>query len=205
MRLIITLYIVVSCINLFSQDFEQRPWEYANTYFEQEKYFDAITEYKLLLFFEESGKFKFDILLQIGKCYKKGGKFDESIKYFAKSKNEAKNIDEKYISDLEMLKVNILRRTTSRAFLLLDSMQMNKNYSFHEDDFYYWRGWNYIFADEWQNAANEFNKISPDHPLKKICEDVENDKYSVTFAKVISYFIPGAGQIYTGNYIAGIM
>ena len=29
--------------------------------------------------------------------------------------------------------------------------------------------------------------------------------YSVSFAKTISYIIPGAGQIYTGEYISGLL
>jgi hypothetical protein len=34
---------------------------------------------------------------------------------------------------------------------------------------------------------------------------VINDKYSVNFAKIISYILPGAGQIYTGNYVSGLL
>jgi hypothetical protein len=69
----------------------------------------------------------------------------------------------------------------------------------------YWRGWAHIMADNWDLASIEFAKIKSDHPLKKISDEVESDKYSVAFAKISSFIIPGSGQVYTGNYLSGIM
>jgi hypothetical protein len=60
-------------------------------------------------------------------------------------------------------------------------------------------------ADDWERASLIFSGIDPDHPLKLLSDKVLNDKYSVNFAKVISYILPGAGQFYTGNYLSGLM
>ncbi|MGE5497460.1 MAG: hypothetical protein ACM3Q2_05290, partial [Syntrophothermus sp.] len=69
----------------------------------------------------------------------------------------------------------------------------------------YWRGWSLMFSDEWEKAAIEFGKFDEFKALKKLSLDTENEKYSVSFAKVISYILPGFGQFYTGNYLSGIM
>ncbi|MEN8193984.1 MAG: hypothetical protein ABFS12_14265, partial [Bacteroidota bacterium] len=60
-------------------------------------------------------------------------------------------------------------------------------------------------ADDWENASLSFEKIDKEHPLKTLCDEVEDEKYSVTFATLISYILPGSGQIYTGNYISGLL
>ncbi|MFA4924909.1 MAG: hypothetical protein WC557_12005, partial [Ignavibacteriaceae bacterium] len=69
----------------------------------------------------------------------------------------------------------------------------------------YWRGWNYLFHDDWQKAAVVLGKIDSAATLKNICEEVQKRKYSVSFAKGISAVLPGAGQIYTGNYVSGVL
>jgi TM2 domain-containing membrane protein YozV len=60
-------------------------------------------------------------------------------------------------------------------------------------------------SDRWEEAAQYFGMVSEEHELKLLCEEVEKDKYSVTFARVISYILPGAGQFYTGSYFSGFM
>lgn len=191
--------------NFIAQDYIDRQWNYANDLFENGNYFDAITEYKRLMFFDEAKTYEFSSLLKIGQSYKAGGKWEDAIKNLSLAEQKSNNIDEKYLAGLEIVRVNILRRTTLRALTLLDEMQANEQFAQHKSDFDYWRGWAFMMADDWEKAANEFNKISPDHPLKKLCLEVVENKYSVTFAKVISYIIPGAGQIYTGNYLSGAM
>jgi hypothetical protein len=69
----------------------------------------------------------------------------------------------------------------------------------------YWRGWAYMFADDWKNASRMFDKISNNHELKKLAEQTDRAKVSVTFAKVISYILPGAGSIYSGKVLSGFM
>ena len=62
-----------------------------------------------------------------------------------------------------------------------------------------------MMNDNWEEASAAFARIDPVHPLKILSDKVLNDKYSVNFAKVISYILPGAGQFYTGNYLSGLM
>ena len=43
------------------------------------------------------------------------------------------------------------------------------------------------------------------HQLKLLADSVESEKYSIVLATAMSYIIPGSGQIYTWNYLSGIM
>ncbi|MBI1936584.1 MAG: hypothetical protein HYS25_00515 [Ignavibacteriales bacterium] len=198
--LLIEIFVVSS---LFPQDRLSIQFDYANKLFQTSQYFDAITEYKRLLFFDEAKKYSYKAYFQIGKCYKAGAKFDEAIKYFSTASINAANENEKLSVYFEIVRTNISRRTTSRALQILDEIEKENTNTFIRDSINYWRGWTYIFADDWKNAADAFSKIKSDHELKKLCEQVEKEKVSVTFTKAISYFLPGAGEVYSGNILSG--
>jgi tetratricopeptide (TPR) repeat protein len=190
---------------LFPQNSLDLQFEFANRLFEKKDYYDAITEYKRLLFFSNGKKYSYLANLMIGKCYKRGAKLDDAVKYFSLAGVNSDGEEEYYNSKIEVIRCNILRRTTDQAILILDNLENDNRFGDKKEDLYYWRGWAYIFSGDWLKAAREFDKINPDHPLKKLCEQTYGEQYSVAFAKIISFIIPGSGQVYTGNYLSGIM
>ncbi|HOI28265.1 MAG TPA: hypothetical protein PLZ15_00795 [Melioribacteraceae bacterium] len=205
LKYFLVLFLLGSCQTAFAQYTAVAQFEYANTLFANGHYFDAITEYKRLLFLDSTKAFEYEANMRIGKSYKAGAKLDDAIKYFSIAGFIASSEKELYSSEIEIVRSNILRRTNSRAFQLLDDME--KKYSSKEitDSLKYWRGWVYIFADDWINASRTFAQISPDHELKIIADRVEKEKLSVTFATVISYILPGSGQIYSGEILSGLL
>ncbi|HQF44052.1 MAG TPA: hypothetical protein PK073_14175, partial [Ignavibacteriaceae bacterium] len=60
-------------------------FDFAKSLFDQEKYFDAITEFKRLLFFDKENLYGFDANLMIGLSYKAGAKYNDALKYFSLS------------------------------------------------------------------------------------------------------------------------
>lgn len=202
----ILIYLLTfSAVSTFAQSQFSIQLDYAEKLFSSNQFYDAITEYKRLLFFDSSKTFHYKAYFQIGKCYKAGAKLDDAIKYFVLSELNSNNGEERLKSKFEIVRCNILRRTTSRAHQLLDELQsMNLN-SEMKDSIYYWRGWTFMFEDDWKSASVSFSRLKPDHELKILCDRVEKEKVSVTFATVISYILPGAGQIYTGNYLSGLL
>jgi tetratricopeptide (TPR) repeat protein len=199
------LVIILFSGNYFSQNYLDGQNEYATKLYEKKEYFDAITEYKRLLFFDQENKFSYSANLMIGKCYKGGAKLDEAIKYFSFANYNSKSDEEYYQSKIEIVKCNILRRTTDQAIVLLDELSGEKRFELKKNELDYWRGWSYIFADDWQKAAEIFNEINPNQPLIKLCMDVSEKKYSVAFVKILSFILPGSGQFYTGHYLSGLM
>ncbi|TDJ55911.1 MAG: hypothetical protein E2O46_01885 [Ignavibacteria bacterium] len=204
-RKYITATILLISFASFAQNAFDGQFDFAKKLYNYEDYFDTVTELKRLLFFDENNKYNYEANLLIGKSYKQGAKFSDAIRYLTLAEINAENIDELYETRIEIIRINILRKTTRRAFKLLDSLRSDKRFIDRKDEIKYWRGWAYMFADDWEQAAQTFAEIDTSHVLKTLAEEVDDDWYSVSFAKTISYIIPGAGQIYTGEYISGLL
>lgn len=177
----------------------------AEKLFSESQYFDAITEYKRYLFFDTSKTRNFEIFDRIAASYKAGAHFEDAIKYYRLAEKETIDDEKLFLTKINIVRVNILRRTTSQAFTLLNEIESNEKYKFRKNEINYWRGWAHIFNDDWKNASLTFDKINPYHELKLISERTNRTKVSVTFAKVISYILPGSGLIYTGNFLQGLL
>lgn len=190
---------------LYSQINVEGQYKTAETLYKSEHYFDAVTEYKRLLFFDASGKWSFEGNLKIALCYKMGGKYDSAIQFFIKAEKSAPTPEDKFNVQIQIIRTNILRKTTGRAIELLDLLEADKGNISKIEEINYWRGWAYMLGDDFEKASAQFALTGMGEELKKICDKAHSDKYSVTFAKVISYILPGAGQIYTGEILSGIL
>ena len=205
MKIRLTIIFFLFVLSLKAQDNLSIQLDFANNLFNSNQYYDAITEYKRLQFFDSVKTFNYEINYRIGECYKAGAKYDDAVKYFLLAELNARTDDELFDSKTQIIRSNILRRTSDRALQLCDEIEKDQRFSGKRDQINYWRGWAYIFADKWDEAAKSFAKINSNHELKKLAEQTEKAKVSVTFAKVISYILPGAGAIYTGKFLSGLM
>jgi len=178
---------------------------YAESLFAQEKYFDAITEAKRVAFFDSTEQYVFEVNSLIADSYKNGGKLSEAVQYYTKAEMSANTADELFATKIKIIKINILRRAFYLANHQLDELEKDSRFASDSSTLQYWRGWNDLFHDDWQNAAARFGKIDSAAALKNICQEVQKKKYSVSFAKGLSIIFPGAGQIYTGNYVSGVL
>ena len=188
----------------FGQETLKEQYDYAESLFINEKYFDAVTELKRLNFFDEGKEYAFRANYLIGKSYKEGGKFSEALKYFTLAEINAVNDSDLFDAKIYQVRINILRRTTQQAERQLDRMQADNRFSNRSEEISYWRGWADIFASEWDKAALQFKRTGND-TLRLLCEKVSSDSYNVTTAKILSFILPGAGQFYTGHYFNGLL
>ena len=199
------LFFILFSIKLFAQSSLQEQFDYAYSLFNNEKYFDAVTEFKRLLYFDKENKYAFKTNLYIGLSYKNGGKFDEAMKYFTLAEMKSQNKEEYFSAKIYEIRTNIRRRTILQANKILDELDSDKNLSTHKNEINYWRGWAYIFSDDWQDAYQIFSQNNLDSSLARLCQDVDQKKYSVDFAKYSSVILPGFGQFYTGEYVSGLI
>ena len=166
-RLIVFVILIFLTCSSFSQTIYESQFELAKNLMGKKKYFDAITEFKRLIFFEkDSGNIYLNYSL-MGECYKAGAKFDESIYYYTLSEINSKTSGQIYDAQINIVRSNILRRTTDRALTLLDSLEANQKYSDKINDINYWRGWAFIFTDDWEAAAGEFSKVDSAKQLEE--------------------------------------
>jgi tetratricopeptide (TPR) repeat protein len=202
------IYIITLILLLFANVFPQTTFEaqfkYAVNLYSEEDYFDAITEFKRLLFFDESGNYSYSANLFIGLSYKMGGRYSDALQYLALAKINSGSDEEYLRCSVEIIKINILRRTISRALALLDSLDRDKRFQNKSAEIDYWKGWAYIFSNEWHNASLAFSEIQETYQLAVLCDSVNNELYNPQLAKYLS-IVPGAGQFYTGEYVSGLI
>jgi len=197
------IFISLVAVTSFAQDPFEEQFNFTKKLYEEENYFDAVTEFKRLLFFDESNNYSFECNYLMGLSYKYGGKFSDALLHFSIADIQARTKEEKFDCRIEIIKINILRRTTYKALALIDSLVNNPKYKNKSDEIKYWRGWAYIFSDEWERAATTFSEIQ-EHQLAVLCDSVDNDLYNPELAKYLS-IVPGAGQFYTGEYVSGLI
>lgn len=176
----------------------------ASQFYSSEKYLESITECKRVIYFDSEKLFHSTAYEIMGDSYKEAGFFSEAVQAYNLAETCSFNEEVIFNLKLKKIKINILRRTTSNAHRLLNELDSTFHNS-KDDEIFYWRGWTYIFEDDWKSASIEFAKIDSLHELKNFCEKVDNEKYSVTFAKTISAILPGSGQIYSGHYLNGLV
>lgn len=198
------LFILLQAITLFAQDSYEEQFNYAKKLYEDENYFDVVTEFKRLLFFDESNKYSFECNYLMGLSYKYGGKFSDALLHFSIADMSARTSEEDFDCRIEIIKLNILRRTTYKAFTLLDSLAIDPEFKNKLDEINYWRGWAYIFSDDWEKATLTFLEVQTANQLAVLCDSINNDLYNPELAKYLS-LIPGAGQFYTGEYVSGLI
>ena len=196
--------ILLSTQKLAAQNTFEQQFDHAKNLYNEEKYFDAVTEFKRLLFFDESNKFMYEANLLIALSYKYGTKFSDAVTHFTIAELNSITDDQIFEARIEIIKINILRRTTERALSLLDSLQNDSRFTDRIGEINYWRGWAYIFSDEWGKASLTFSEIEPEHRLALVCDSLADDLYDPALAKTLS-IIPGAGQFYTGEYVSGLI
>lgn len=201
---IISISILLVCSGLAQNSLDDQ-YNYAKSLFDQEKYFDAITESKRLLFFDEQKLYGFEANMLIGLSYKAGAKYNEALKYFVLSEVNSKNDEQLFNSVILSARTNILRRTTQQSEKILNSLLANPKYFNRTKEIKYWLGWNYMFSNKWEKASEIFSEENLDSSLAAICRSVVNESYNENFAKYSSYIIPGFGQFYTDEYLNGLI
>lgn len=180
----------------------QRQWEKAQALQASENYYDAVTEYERLLFFDHDGKYKYAANKEIGSCYFAGARLKESANAFTKALSAAAKPADAALTREMLIRVLLLDRQFSRA-----ASQINL---FEKDgapagEVAFWRGWLAIFLDDWEKAAGFFALHDSSKFLHDFCLTVQKKKYNRNLAELLSVFLPGAGQLYTGNYTQGII
>ena len=130
---LISLIFFIFSVRIAAQDVFVKQYDFAKQLYADESYYDTVTELKRLLYFDKSETYNYKANILIGKSYKQGGKFADAVRHFTLAEINAANSDELYYSRIENVRVNILRRTTDRAFNLLNSLEDDNRFSSKKD------------------------------------------------------------------------
>lgn len=199
----IILIIICTYNYIFPQSELVKQLNYANSLYFNQEYYDAIKEYKRLIFFDKEKLFKYYSLYQIAKCYKYGRKFENSYNFFSLALTEAKSPKDIFDCKINICRLNIIEKKTKNAHRILDELERDLMFVDFQEEIKFWRAWVFFFEMDYKKSKNIFNELNKIQ-LKNLSEKLLDESYSVQKAKILSTIIPGMGQFYTGNYLSGV-
>lgn len=181
----------------------------ADSLYKNQNYSLALNEYKRACFF--SNENKKDILnSRISDCYINLGEYPSAKAYCDSAIYYS--VTDSLKSDYEFKKIYcyLLERNFGYALLKLDEIKTdsNSNLTLKKE---FLKGVSYYGIEKFNEAFQSFlNAISPSDSLKKttLQKLFETQKQLYTpnlpLVTTMSVLLPGAGQVYTGNYLSGL-
>lgn len=185
---------------IFSQNDLIKQLDYADSLYFYQNYYDAITEYKRLIFFDKEKSFIYYSFNQIARCYKYARKFEDSYNFFSLALTEAKSSKEIFDCKINICRLNIIEKKTKNAHRILDELETDSLFLEFEKEIKHWRAWVFYFEMDYKKAKDIFDELNKKE-LANFSEKLLEDSYSVQTANILSTILPGMGQFYIGNYL----
>lgn len=202
MKIILVIYSLLIFVSATALPAEtdsllQAQLRYSNKLFSEEKYFDAVTEYKRLIYFDGLKQLHFTAYCKMAECFRSGARLDDAISAYTSAIQCSPNTSAKDKIKLEIAKLQMLKQDFGASLSILQDLEKSLE---QKSTVSYWRGWIYMFMDRWEDASKEFSISDSTIKLKDFCDSISQKRYDPEKARLLSAILPGTGQLYTGNY-----
>lgn len=215
-RLITAVSLILVNLLFSQQDLikieNEKHLKFADSLFNNEDYFNAITEYKRLIFLFPTKENQFIGNYKIALSYKAGGFFDLAENYLHNSLKYASNTERIFSIKIELLKLYILKNDIDKINLILQELISRKDFVKYNQEIKYWMAISLIFSKDYSKASqilkelnkseNDFKRYSVD--LITMIDSVNFEVKNENTFKFASAILPGMGQILLGKYSEGI-
>ncbi|MDI6782118.1 MAG: hypothetical protein QME49_08465 [bacterium] len=197
-----------------TQETQKEMFEFADYLFENQNFYQAITEYKRFIFHHPESRMVNNAYYQIGLCYKCGKKYDMAHDFFEKvldSQSDSFN-SLKMAASMAIARTYIDKGNFEAARFELD--ELIKDNQAKTSEVYYCKGITYLHEYKWKAAQTEFIRVTDSsndllYKIQKFSPCIEEALHlpylSEKKALLLSTIIPGSGQIYAGNVLDGII
>ena len=176
--------------------------EYLST---QGNYDAAITEYKRFLFFHPDDPRVAEVYHNIGLAYRAQGLWTEAITALRTATHYTADSESKSEYQLELAVTLIAAQNYDLAQLELIRVTLRTPSALLYRRALFLRGVAYIYQFRWDEAREVLKNWSNDERLDALFDEVASTpQKSVRMARRLSTILPGAGQVYTGNWRSGI-
>ena len=181
------------------------------------EYEEAITEYKRYIFFhcEDDQADLSDVYARLGLAFGNAGRWNDAVEAAEKSAQTARGEKTRDERKLTLAAIQISSKNYSAAKFLLLKLEM---YSSDEDvrkNAYFLHGVCCLYEHSWTEARltlDEYFKYNSGAASASKKQDIDSllEKALLTrakspsLAKWLSTFLPGAGQIYCGDWLNGL-
>ena len=203
----ISLFLIVSFLLFcpFTLTAEELPLSLGKHLLAQGNYDAAITEYKRFLFFHPDSTRVAEAYHNIGLAYRAQGLWTEAITALRTATHYTTDSESKSEYQLELAVTLIAAQNYDLAQLELIRVTLRTPSALLYRRALFLRGVAYIYQFRWDEAREVLKNWSSDERLEVIFDEVTNaPQKSVKIARRLSTIIPGAGQVYTGNWRGGI-
>ncbi len=177
---------------------------FADSLFEREDYYRAITEYERVIFFHPNHPLAKTARFQIAHSYLKGDKPDVAIKQFRTLADGYPNEEVGRKSFFMVGEAYYQKRDYARAAEVFETFIESYPDDGRADAARIKIGLSYLRQADWHEAVEEFQKLPAESPLRRQAEGLaaEAKKYpdipskSPALAGGLSAVLPGSGQLY---------
>ena len=199
------LIILVSLFSTFTATSEELPLPLAKHLSAQGNYDAAITEYKRFLFFHPDDERIAEIYHNIGLAYRAQGLWTEAVGALRTATHYAADTESKSEYQLELAVTLIAAQDYDLAQLELIKVTLRTASAQFYRRAQFLRGVAYVYQFRWDEAREVLKDWSTDESLDTLFDEAANiPQKSIGVARTLSTILPGAGQIYAGNWQGGI-
>ena len=165
----------------------------------------AITEYKRFLFFHPDEIRAAEAYRKIGLAYRAQGLLQEAISAMQNAVQYAPNNKEKSKYQVELAVTLIASQNYDLARLELIRVTIRTPSGPLYERALFLQAVAYIYQFRWEEAREVLKDYTKDAILDKLFDKAANlPRKSTRVAKVFSAILPGAGQVYAGNWRGGL-
>ena len=203
------LFLVLTASLLFFFSFtvmtEAHPLSVGKHLFAQGNYDAAITEYKRFLFFHPDDECIAEAYHNIGLAYRGQGLWTEAITAFRIAIHHATDDESKSEYQLTLAVTLIATQDYDLAQLELIKVTLRSPSASLYRRALFLRAVAYIYQFRWDEARKVLKNWGTDERLDLLFDEALNvPQKSVKVARILSTILPGAGQVYAGNWRGGI-
>jgi hypothetical protein len=183
----------------------------AERFFDAGQFDAAITEFKRFIFFNEGLPETIRAEVRIAACYRNLGQWRDAIAWYERSSTESNGEQERIDAELAAAVVEIAAGSLSAAEFRLLSLRRFASREVLEARDALYLGIAYLLSDRTEEAFLELaaygqslSETQREALSREIARSRSVSRRVPHTARLLSTFIPGAGQMYDGNILDGL-
>lgn len=196
-----------------SEDTAPSLFAFAEALFETGEYYRAIGEFQRFLFFQPEHPLVSRAQLTIGLALFCGERWLQAFEVFRRVAQATPNLSIRREAALWMAETRARGGDQAEAMRLYQELMRQYPESAIAERADYLSGWSWVWQRQWTEAREAFARVDIKSPYRGSAERLaaaldsppELPQRSPTVARVLSTVLPGAGQIYTGDTLDGLI
>ena len=186
---------------------------FAHSLFESGEYYRAIGELQRFLFFQPGHPLTASAQLTVGLAFFCGERWLQAFEVFRRVARVAPDPPIRQEAALWMAEARARGGNHAEATRLYGDLIRQSPQPAVADRAAYLIGWSRLWQGEWAEARADFLQVPPQSPYRASADRLaaaldpppDLPRRSPTTARVLATLLPGAGQIYVGNTVDGLI